>query len=473
MLETNREQFFIFFSVFFIGCFLRLYGLTFESFDHDELFSVYCSVYQNGAFAIIKTFLELYESNSPLFNILLHYWIKLLGPGELSIRLLPTLFGIASLPSIFILGKKIFNTNVGLIALMGLSFMTSSIYFSQRVRCYSLLLLSSIWFIYYGWLLFKENRRSYGLYFWSSILANVHFSGCAFVLITLLLFIIVKIYSRTDFKQTLITSVVISIICIPSLILISRVILAGQSPNWFPAITFLTFRNLFGFIFSYKWGATANWGIISFTFFMAVIFVGLLFKKIKDQGIIFVNTLLFAPIIVFTLISFFKPIMIPRSMIFTIPLFLLLISWAIDSIPKKWIFALTLSILFLYHHVYFTSYYTKKHNLNYRELFIGIIEEEKEGSVRILGCEFSGINIYRYYVDKFSKRSIKNVYLFPLCGKEDFSQFQKTFKGGFWVVEGREEVFHKYREILKGGYTIGQKKFAHDVRASQFIPLSN
>jgi len=50
-----------------------------------------------------------FENNPPLYFILLHFWMKLFGSGELAVRALSMIFGMASIPMVYVLGVRLFT----------------------------------------------------------------------------------------------------------------------------------------------------------------------------------------------------------------------------------------------------------------------------------------------------------------------------------------------------------------------------
>ena len=79
---------------------------------------------------------------SPELNMVLYYamrrgWLHL-GQREFAIRSLSALFGIASIPAIYKLGQRLFNTQSGLIAAALLAAHRFHIRYSQEARAYSL-----------------------------------------------------------------------------------------------------------------------------------------------------------------------------------------------------------------------------------------------------------------------------------------------------------------------------------------------
>jgi mannosyltransferase len=84
--------------------------------------------------------LWVWEGNMSLYYLLLRSWI-LLGRSDAWIRGLSVLLGVATLPCVFALGKRLFNPQTGLIAALLLAVNAFHIRYSQEARGYVLLAL--------------------------------------------------------------------------------------------------------------------------------------------------------------------------------------------------------------------------------------------------------------------------------------------------------------------------------------------
>ena len=106
-----------------------------------------------------------------LYYFLLHYWLHF-GGSEFFVRALSVLFAIASVPAIYLLGRRLFDSRVGLMAAALLAVNAYHVQYSQDARSYSLMvllcLLSSLYFLKS---LNEPSRRNRFAYVLSSALA--------------------------------------------------------------------------------------------------------------------------------------------------------------------------------------------------------------------------------------------------------------------------------------------------------------
>lgn len=96
----------------------------------------------------------LHEAHPPLYYSLQHAWIGLVGWSEFRIRLLSAVLGIATVPALFIIGRRFFGTWAGLGAALFGALAPLHVAVSQTARMYSLLALLallSMGFLYEAW----------------------------------------------------------------------------------------------------------------------------------------------------------------------------------------------------------------------------------------------------------------------------------------------------------------------------------
>lgn len=110
--------------------------------------------------------------HQPAYFFLMHYWIKLFGNSEWTLRLPSAIFGTLAVLAMFLLGKELFNPAVGLISALLLGMMPEQIFYSQEARMYPLLVLLVVTSTY-AMMLTKKNitaKRSYIFYFIVSVI---------------------------------------------------------------------------------------------------------------------------------------------------------------------------------------------------------------------------------------------------------------------------------------------------------------
>ncbi len=123
-----------------VGLGLRLIALGHKSFWIDEIASVSIAQKPGAAF---WTFLWHDEGNMALYYVLLRPWLYF-GKAEGMVRLLSVLPGVAAIPMMYLLGKRLFNARTGLMAAALFALNPCAIACSQEARAYSFLVLAVV-----------------------------------------------------------------------------------------------------------------------------------------------------------------------------------------------------------------------------------------------------------------------------------------------------------------------------------------
>jgi hypothetical protein len=119
-----------------MGCGLRVLLLDQKGMWLDETFSVW--VANQGVADMLRWIVKI-DQHPPLYYLLLHYWIALNGDTPYYARLLSVVFGAATIPVIYLIGKRIAGVVVGLAAAALLALSLFNIYYAQETRMYTLL----------------------------------------------------------------------------------------------------------------------------------------------------------------------------------------------------------------------------------------------------------------------------------------------------------------------------------------------
>jgi mannosyltransferase len=122
------------------GALLRFHALAAKTFWFDEGVSVGIAGLDWRNFVRI---LWRREANMSLYYLLLRPWLHL-GHSESFVRSLSVIFGVATIPAIYFLGRRLFHAYVGLLASALLAVNAYHVRYSQEARSYSLMVLLSV-----------------------------------------------------------------------------------------------------------------------------------------------------------------------------------------------------------------------------------------------------------------------------------------------------------------------------------------
>ena len=218
---------YLFISIFILALVLRIYGLGDESYWFDEFITI--RVAQEGVESILS------GGRPPLYLLIAHFWIELVGTSEIATRLLSVFFGLGSVYFIYRISKSLFNDKVGLISAFFMSLSQYQIYYSQEFRYYSLFLLITL--ISYFYFLKVLQRKRYSdsvLYVVSSILLYYTHDFGIFILAAQNLYVLLKIRSlRAIIPGWILSQIIILAAITPRLLsTIFSKALGSSGPNW-------------------------------------------------------------------------------------------------------------------------------------------------------------------------------------------------------------------------------------------------
>ena len=156
------------FVILVVAAALRFHWLAAKSFWFDEGVSVAIARLDWYNFARI---LWRREANMSLYYLLLRYWLHF-GGSEFLVRSLSVIFAVASIPVVYLLGRRVFDSRVGLFAAALLATNAYHVQYSQDARSYSLMvLLCSLSSFYFVESLREPSHRNRTAYILTSALA--------------------------------------------------------------------------------------------------------------------------------------------------------------------------------------------------------------------------------------------------------------------------------------------------------------
>lgn len=135
------------FLILLLGFLLRLINLN-QSFWLDEAIQV-LAVKNNSYQSLLSEYVRG-DFHPPLYHFILKFWTGIFGYSEIAARVPSIIFGVVTILFVYLIGKKLFNQKVGIIAALFLTVNPLAIYYSQEARMYSLaamLVTATIWFL--------------------------------------------------------------------------------------------------------------------------------------------------------------------------------------------------------------------------------------------------------------------------------------------------------------------------------------
>ncbi len=137
--------------------------------------------------------------NPPLYFLLLHYWVILFGYSETALRSMSLVFGIVTIPMIYIVATELFTPLTGLLSALILSLSRFHVYFSQEARSYSLIGLLTLVSFYFLIKLIKADSTKLdvaGYILINSLLLYTHSASVFIVIAQNCIWLVLKIFER-------------------------------------------------------------------------------------------------------------------------------------------------------------------------------------------------------------------------------------------------------------------------------------
>lgn len=139
---------------------LRAYRLDHQPLRGDESFTIQFSAH--GLDWLLPNIANV-EPNPPLYYLLLHYWMEVLGQSEFVTRYLSLIFGVVSVAVIFQLGRAMKRPKVGALAALLLAINPFQVWHSQDVRNYTLWPVLSMAGLCFLLVALREGKTKYWL----------------------------------------------------------------------------------------------------------------------------------------------------------------------------------------------------------------------------------------------------------------------------------------------------------------------
>jgi uncharacterized membrane protein len=265
-----------------------------------------------------------------IYFLLVRAWIHV-GDSEIILRLPSALFGVSSIPTIYVLARKFSNTTTGLAAAGLLAFSPTHVYYSQEARSYTLaiflVLLSSYFFV----LAVERGRRSdWVLWTVSSILAFYSHDFAALVLVAQAASFLFK--KDAPWGRLVLCGSLIFLSAIPGLTYVFRASPENLNFVWMPRPSLKEFWHLATFF---------GGGGVKVALALVLWIAGLvsIWRSRSSSGDTFwrgafIALWAVAPALILALISLRHPMFLQRYMIFSLPATLLLAALGMEALPR-------------------------------------------------------------------------------------------------------------------------------------------
>jgi mannosyltransferase len=321
------------------------------------------------------------EANMGLYYLLLSGWLHL-GQNEFVVRSLSVLFAVLTVPTVFAVGSRLFNKQVGLMAALVLAVIPFFVEYSQEARSYSLvLLLSSLSSYLFVQIVRRPSKLILAAYAVTGALAVYAHVFSAFVLAAQAISLPFLHRSAIPWKGLLVSWAAMVVLIIP--LAVSILSSSAHNIDWAlrPGI-----RDLYGLFPTFTFGKLL---LLAFLIPCLAAFTYAVRHWLKSRTgtktwhYAFLLSWLFAPIVLAFGISQIKPMFAPHYLIICLPPLALIAAAGIWRMPRRWmsiaclVLLLALSVRQVY---YWYTYYEKE---DWRGVSSYVLSRAKEGDAVI------------------------------------------------------------------------------------------
>ncbi len=301
------------------------------------------------------------EANMSLYYLALHFWLHL-GNSEFLVRTLSAVFALASVPALYLLGRRLFDSRVGLIAAALLAVNAYFVRYSQEARSYTLMLflcvLSSLYLLQ---CLENPSRRNRVAYVLISVLAvYAHFFAGLLVLTQWLSLCFQDRQRIPEGTRKNWRWIALSVLPVAAFVATT-----GAGPlRWIKRPGLIDLRDL-------ALHLTGNGGwLLLIAYAIACLAAMIPASRLAAQRVSgdvwryrFLLLWLFFPVLLTVAVSFARPLFLPRYFFFCLPALLLLAASGLARFRSPWLLAPPLLLFFVLSLRGTVSYYQQDFDL--------------------------------------------------------------------------------------------------------------
>ena len=318
--------------LFFLNIGLKLLYLTTAPIGHDEPFSIY-----HAQFSLDKMFEQLANyNNPPLFEMILHVWIKLFGISPFSVRILPALFACLCPVILYLFAKRNFSLLVGVSSSLLLTFSDLLLYYAHDCRVYSLFVVLTLASFYYYFEIINPNRitivKQILFVLFSTLLIYAHYFG---IIVLGLQGLHLILFYRKQFLKIITHYLIICTLFLPCIFIVLTRFKATTKGNWIEPPSGL--ESLYNMIWTFSNVPVITVvciAILFFTFIKVIVNKSILKWKENNKEILILIWFL-TPFVGMFFISYWVPMYISRYLIFAVPAYYILLVLCVESLFKK------------------------------------------------------------------------------------------------------------------------------------------
>ncbi|HEX8122955.1 MAG TPA: glycosyltransferase family 39 protein [Solirubrobacteraceae bacterium] len=177
-----------------LGAVVRFATLGLQSFWLDEAFTIHALRRPFGTMVddVLNT-----QAQPPPYFILAWGWIRVFGSDEVGLRSMSALFGTATIPVAWGIGRAVIGRRAGLVLALFTALAPPLIWYSQEARAYALvILLSALSLLFFARMLREPRRRDLWLWAATSLIAVASHYFALFVVVPEAAWLVARVVDR-------------------------------------------------------------------------------------------------------------------------------------------------------------------------------------------------------------------------------------------------------------------------------------
>jgi uncharacterized membrane protein len=285
---------------------------------------------------IIKGF-SVSDFHPPLFYWFLNLWTIFFGRNVVVLRLSSVLFSLITIYFVYLIGRKIKNEKIGILAALFLTVNPLFVYYSQELRMYS---MATMWLTISLYFFVKIKNKKYEkldlvIFNLMTALAFGTFYGSIFLIATFAIYFLIKKEWKLFWLSNI--GIGLAIICLTPLLLTqikNSQIMLVQVVNWTLVLGKVNLKNLLLIPLKFSVGRISFYPKIWYYLISSVwslIILGMVFKRKKEGN--FLKIFLIFPIILAILFSIKSPLLQYFRFLYLVPIVCLVLA---INCEKKW-----------------------------------------------------------------------------------------------------------------------------------------
>ena len=342
---TKRQSIFECLVILVVVLVLRVWYIGKTDLGGDESFSLYMAL--QSVPDLVRMLCQ--GDNPPLWELLLHFWVKIFGISEVAIRSLSLIFSVLTVIPIYLVGEKYLHRFAGIAASLCYCFSTFTIYMAHECRVYSLIGFCTACSVL---LYISCVRNPKTVKFVLLILANLmlmfgHYLSVWIIVMEFVITLVFRPIRKKIWKPYLIHAAALILLFAPMFpVLFTRFFDSGINGTWIAKTT--SPEALYDFL--WRMCNVPVTTVLAIVILVAAL-IKLIISVVKKEyafGIMGVLTLLWVvPLLVSFVLSYFTGFFLDRYFYFLFPIFYLAIAaYCVYLFPKRKALGISLMALF-------------------------------------------------------------------------------------------------------------------------------